>query len=125
MNDVINCAKKILANTSAPYNQDIEIFIEEYGEFQEETSFQDLLDVFTRLCKEDFDISDFELYEVPHPSVYIFYNEKKNQMFEVCIDDFCKTGEYACISYLNDEYYNCKADTIPEAIRKYNKEFLQ
>lgn len=125
MNDIINCAKQILENTTEPYCQNIEFFIGDYVEYQDETDFQDLLNVFKRICKEDFDISGFGLYEVPHPSVYIFYNEKKNQMFDVCINNFCKTGEDACISYVNGECENCKADTIQEAIEMYNKDFLQ
>ena len=124
MEKIINCAKLLLANTTAPLDQNLEMFIADYEEFGDDTDFQDMLEVLARICKEDFDISGFELFEVPHPSVYIFYNEKKKQMFDVCIDDFCKTGEYTCITYINDECDEVAANNIPEAIEKYNKEFL-
>lgn len=125
MNNIINCARKILFNTTEPYRQDIEYFIEDYQLYQTETDFQNLLNVFSRLDKENFDISEFELYEVPHPSVYVFYNKYKNQMFDICIDNFCNTDEYACIAYINNKNDECVANTIPEAIKKYNREFLQ
>ena len=125
MDKILNCAKLLLENTTEPYHQDLEMFITDYGEFGDETDFQDMLEVLARICKENFDISGFELYEVPHPSVYTFYNEKKKQMFDVCIDDFCKTDEYACIAYVNDQYNECAVNSIPEAIEKFNKEFLQ
>lgn len=123
MQNIINCAEKILSNTSKPYNQDIKFFIEDYGQFKDDTDFQDLLKVFSKISEQDFDISDFELYEVPHPSVYIFYNAKMKQMFNICINNFCKIDD-ACITYTNENNDESIANSIPEAIMKYNKKFL-
>lgn len=125
MNNIINCATEILSNTSASYDQDIENFIEDFKIFQDETDFQDLLKVFSKICKDNFDVSGFELYEIPDPSIYIFYNAKAKQMFNICINDFCNTNDFACITYTNEDYDECIATTIPEAIIRYNKNFLQ
>lgn len=123
---ILKCAEEVLKNTRNVYLcDDLESFIDDYLEFGEETDYQELLHVFMKICEDGFDLSGFELFEIPHYSVYIFYNKYRNQMFDVCIDDFFDTGEYTCIAYIDENNNECVAYTIQEAIEKYNKEVLK
>lgn len=121
MNDILKCAKTVLASTENFYMcYEIECFIEGYSAEGNGTGYRELLDVFTKICEDGFDMTGFELSEIPHPSVYVFYNEAKNQMFDICINGFCDEGD-VCISYCDDEHNNCVAKTIQEAIINYKE----
>lgn len=121
MNDILKCAKTVLASTENFYMcHEIECFIEGYSAEGNDTGYRELLDVFTKICEDGFDMTGFELSEIPHPSVYAFYNEAKNQMFDICINGFCDEGE-VCITYLNDKHDICASETIQEAIVNYKE----
>lgn len=124
MNDILKCAKTVLDNTDNFYMwHEVQCFIEGYSLEGNETGYWELLDVFTKICEDGFDMTGFGLHEIPHPSVYVFYNEAQNQMFDICIDNFLADGE-VCISFCNSEHDHCVVKTIQEAIMNYDKTFL-
>lgn len=125
-NKIIENTKIILSNTENFYlKQDIEFFLDTYIEYGNETDLVDLLEVMTIIANDNYDITGFELHEVPHPSIYVFYNKTKHQMFDVCIDDFNNSGCNTYIAYLDEQNNECHASSIEYAIRNFNKEFLQ
>ena len=116
---ILKCAKEILKNTTEPYRQEIEYFISDYIHFGDGVDNQDLLAVFSKICEDGFNIQGFELYEIPHPSVYVFHNESQKTSFDICLHNFCKTGEISCIAYINPENEQRTASTISKAIQRY------
>lgn len=128
MNDkIIYIANELLKNDIGFYDYELEYFIEDFIEMGEETDFQELLYVLQYIANDGYNMEGFEIYEVPHPNVYIFFNEKKQQMFDVCIGCFCPNNTLACAAYTNQcvsgrDYDLFLASSISEAVRKYDKE---
>ena len=121
---ILENAKIILNNTNSNNSfylqQDLELFIEDFSNYGYDTDFIELLDVFEYIATDGFDVTDFELYEIPHPSVYSFYNKTTNQMFDICINNFCNYNQKTYAAYLNKNKNQCYANNITEAIEKYN-----
>lgn len=69
----------------------------------------------TYIEKEQFDIKDWQLFEIPIYYAHVFYNPKTKQMFDLAVfEDGETTPRY--ISKGNEE----DAKSIPEAIEKYS-----
>lgn len=123
MDRVLSCAKQLLKNTSKANSGDLEYFIEDYEEFGKETGCSDMLMVLEMICEDGFDISNFGLYDIPNPSVYMFYDSVDNKMFNICIEENHNFDKYAYISYIDHENNICIAKSIPIAIKNYNRIF--
>lgn len=124
---ILKAAKNILKNTTSKNSfylqQDLELFIETFTDMGFDTDFIEFLDVFEYIATDGYDISNFELYEIPHPKVFSFYNHNHHQMFDICIDHFGNNKEKVFASYINDKNQQCFAISIATAIEKYNKFF--
>lgn len=86
------------------------IHLESWNEDVEKTDF----DLVAELIAEDgYDISDFELIEIPHPKIFCFANEKENKYFDV-VKIFDDKWQF---SYVKDST-NVLAHSIEEAVTK-------
>lgn len=67
---------------------------------------------------DTFDITGFELYEIPHPQCFCFYNATRKQSFDVAKfwDDKWQFSYTACS---NKGFMSMKAESISEAVNKY------
>ncbi len=76
-NKIIDIANELLKNDIGFYDYELECFIEDFIEMGEETDFQELLYVLQYIANDGYNMEGFEIYEVPHPNVYIFFNNIK------------------------------------------------
>ncbi len=126
-NKIIKIANKLLKNDIGFYDYELECFIEDFIEMEEETDFQELLYVLQYIANDGYNMDGFEIYEIPHPNVYIFFNRDKQQMFDVCKGHFCPSNTLVCAAYTSQcvtarNYDLFLTPSISEAIRKYDKE---
>lgn len=70
--------------------------------------------------QDGYELSGFEIYEIPTPTVYIFYNQDKKQMFDIYLEN-----NNAIISYLDKNNNQKTAFNIKQAIENYNINFLK
>lgn len=66
----------------------------------------------------NFDISDWELFEIPINYTYCFFNKKDKKSFDLAVYD----KDDITPRYLDDSFSECDANTIEEAIEKYTKD---
>lgn len=74
-----------------------------------------LYDVFKFIMEDGYNISNFEFYELPHELVYVFYNDKTNEMFDIIVEEY-ENDFKIFAEYLNDDRQSVKTKNIKEAI---------
>lgn len=65
--------------------------------------------------ENNFDVENWELYEIPHPSVHAFHNKQANCSFDLVAHS---TGEVSP-EYLDIEHNMQRAKSIQDAIANY------
>lgn len=115
---IVNIANSLISqNVQNIYIQhQLECFIEDYKSYGEETDFQDMLAVIKRISEDDYDICDFQLEEIPHESVYCFKNRNKNEYFDVYINHFNGSENFATVGYVGEDGCTHDAPCIKEAL---------
>lgn len=118
---IVNVTKELLKNTdNIFYKEELELFLEDFIDFKEFVDRQDLLNVIYTIVQDGYELSGFEIYEIPTPTVYIFYNQDKKQMFDIYLEN-----NNAIISYLDKNNNQKTAFNIKQAIENYNINFLK
>lgn len=118
---IVDITKELIKNTdNIFYKEDLELFLEDFIDFKEFADRQDLLNVIYTIVQDGYELSGFEIYEIPTSTVYIFYNQDKKQMFDICLEN-----NNAVISYLDDNNNQKTAFNIKHAIENYNINFLK
>ena len=118
---IVDITKELIKNTdNIFYKEDLELFLEDFIDFKEFADRQDLLNVIYTIVQDGYELSGFEIYEIPTSTVYIFYNQDKKQMFDICLEN-----NNAVISYLDDKNNQKTAFNIKHAIENYNINFLK
>lgn len=114
--NIIDCAKKLLKNTTNIYlkNELEELIIN--GDCMEEDN---MYKVIKCICADGYDISNFGLLEIPHVSVYCFGNIDNNKFFDVYLNFFNSENKEVSIGFLNDDSNTENADNIQMAIESY------
>jgi len=82
--------------------------------WDEDVSIKEFQEIINLIYKDGYDISEFELLEIPHPKVFCFGNLEKNQYFDV-VKFWDNKWSF---SYCEDSS-NKLANSIEEAIAKY------
>lgn len=123
--DILNMAKSLLNNSediiqNFYIKQDLEHFIMDFEVYGQDTDFQDVLQVITRICLDDYDITDmgFQLEEIPHECVYCFRNDK-DMWFDVYLHKFDNDSTDVTVGYCGDDSCTHDTDTIKQAIDNY------
>ena len=118
---IVDITKELIKNTdNIFYKEDLELFLEDFIDFKEFADRQDLLNVIYTIVQDGYELSGFEIYEIPTSTAYIFYNQDKKQMFDICLEN-----NNAVISYLDDKNNQKTAFNIKHAIENYNINFLK
>lgn len=125
MNDaILAIAYELRKNTT---NIDLQHYIAQYiVGYPYDRNFQESIPVAFSLLKfhqclkyiekENFDISGWGLWEIPHQDVFCFYNKKENQNFDLVYNWFVNYEiKPSYISHSNNEL----AQSIEEAIELY------
>lgn len=70
------------------------------------------------ILNDTFDITDFELLEIPHPQCFCFYNSKTHQSFDVAKfwDD---KWQFSYTASTDKGFMSMKAESISDAVNKY------
>lgn len=77
--------------------------------------------VISYIYEDGYDITGFQLYDIPHKHMYSFYNESTNSIFYIYIEDFNGNGNAVIAGYINDESCTADALNIKDAIDKNKK----
>lgn len=117
----LRIAKELLKNTKNIY---LRLFIEKYiANFDEiQSNNNSLIEyLYFDKCieyieKSKFYINGWGLWEIPISNIYIFYNKNRKQLFDLIIDD-----KNIIPAYIDEECNSINANSILEAIEKYDK----
>lgn len=101
---------------------EIASFIQEYKKTGNTDSM--MYEVIKKISEDGYDIKGFCLYERPEKNIYVFYNETKNEMFNVYVQKN-ESGYVTEIGYFDIDDEPCTALNIKTAIRNYNELYLQ
>lgn len=82
--------------------------------WNEDVSSDEFNQIAQLISKDNFDITGFELIEIPHPKVFCFANRATNQFFDV-VKFFEDKWQFSFIKNSNNEL----AKSIEEAISKF------
>lgn len=115
----LDIAKKLLKNTK---NIHLNFFIEEYinnfnGSEIKNKKHMDFDKCIEYINKSKFDVTEWGLWEIPLPNIYIFYNKNRKEFFDLIIDD-----KKIIPSYIDKNYNSIQANSIQAAIEKYTVE---
>ncbi|AFU17195.1 hypothetical protein MC28_D146 (plasmid) [Bacillus thuringiensis MC28] len=119
----IEIAKELLKNSTGCIKGFIEKYLLNFKELEQEIyenegdkSLVRLHNCISYIQKEDFDITGWQLWEVPMPYSHCFLNRQTNEQFDLAVWNL---GE-VIPSYINDFANEQDAKSIEEAIKKYN-----
>ncbi|MGU8438672.1 hypothetical protein ACV3OB_15130 [Clostridium perfringens] len=123
INNKLGIAKELFSNSK---NINLKIFIKEYiNNFDEIQNNKELetLDLFEYInfnkCIEyinnsKFNIKEWCLLEIPLSNIYTFFNENRNEFFDLIVYNNNVNPQY-----LDENYNTSDANSIQEAIEKY------
>ena len=128
--DIVNLAKKLQKNAENTGNRffAIEIldeFIEDYKWNEDNLKNYELLYILKYILESGFDISDFEICDIPLNTLYSFCNSDETKFFDICFFDDMESYELipdiypAYVKNINGILDEVRAETIKEAIEKF------
>lgn len=71
---------------------------------------------------QSFDVSNYELFEIPDADIYCFRNIYTNERFDVYLNNYNGNGKDCTFGYVgcgNKGFVSCDAETAEEAIKNY------
>lgn len=125
---ILNTAKTIFKETNRlgtvlPTSNELSLFIKNYEKNNQNNSA--MLEVMEKITDDGYNIDGFCLYDRPKSNVYVFYNDIKNQMFDIYVQKIGDNKYKAKIGYIDSNDNQCTTLKIETAIKNYNPLFLQ
>ncbi len=125
LNNKLEIAKELFANTK---NINLKNFIEEYINNFHEIQNKNNKDIETLglfkyiyfdkcieyIVNSNFNIREWCLWEIPLSNIYTFFNENRNEFFDLIVYNNNVNPQY-----LDENYNTSDANSIQEAIEKY------
>ncbi|ARJ25789.1 hypothetical protein B7492_32660 (plasmid) [Bacillus mycoides] len=119
----IEIANELLKNSTGCIKEFIEEYLLNFKELEQEKyeneddeSLVRLHNCISYIKEEDFDITGWELWEIPIFYSHCFFNKQNDEQFDLAVWDL---GE-VIPRYINDHSNEQDAKNIEEAIKKYS-----